>query len=271
MKPNMDGSPSIDVWPAADIEQSIDRLEQEGIRPTVSMLDPWYNKGVGGVREDYFEYICNLLNRLCSISDHVFFWGFPEIVAQFVGHTPTSHENVVWLTWYYKNNPSVIRGWRSSQNACLHLSKSEAKLYPEHFLNQVQREKYKDGKLRYIPGPTSVIEAPLIIGFVGRDEATGHPSQKPLAVYDKLIRMTTVEGDLVFDGMAGSGTTAAICAIRNRRAIITDMEPKYVEMCRQRSTQAYPGWSERLDRINNNRDKGQPKFVFDEGFDVAAE
>jgi hypothetical protein len=47
---------------------------------------------------------------------------------------------VAWLTWYYKNCPSVIRGWRSAQLTCLHLSKLGAPLYPEHFLNEAQEK-----------------------------------------------------------------------------------------------------------------------------------
>ena len=45
-----------------------------------------------------------------------------------------------------------------------------AKLYPEHFLNEAQLKKQGEGKLRYMPGPPSVIDVPLNIGFVGRDD-----------------------------------------------------------------------------------------------------
>lgn len=51
------------------------------------------------------------------LSDHVYFWGFPEIVAPFVERIPEPLSLVSWLTWYDKNKPSVIRGWRSSQHA----------------------------------------------------------------------------------------------------------------------------------------------------------
>jgi len=34
-----------------------------------------------------------------------------------------------------------------------------------------------------MPGPTSVIESSLLVGFVGRNEQTGHKSQKPVNVY----------------------------------------------------------------------------------------
>jgi site-specific DNA-methyltransferase (adenine-specific) len=70
--------------------------------------------------------------------------------------------------------------------ACLHLSHPHAKLYPEHFSNDRQNELKRNGKLRYVPGPASVIEAPLLVGFVGRHEQTGHPAQKPVAVYEPI-------------------------------------------------------------------------------------
>ncbi len=198
------------------------------------MLDPWYNKGFGGVRPDYIEFIVRLLKESSEISDHMYLWGFPEIVARFVERIPEPLKLVAWLTWYYKNNPSVIRGWRSSQNACLHLSHPGARLYPEHFLNEAQQGLLDEGKLRYMPGPTSVIEAALLVGLVGRKEQTGHPSQKPDSVFERLIQMATDEGGLVFDPMCGSGTTGEVCVATKRRAIISDHSEEYVRICEQR-------------------------------------
>jgi site-specific DNA-methyltransferase (adenine-specific) len=233
------------------------------------MLDPWYNKGVGGVVPNYDEFIETLLARACKISQHVYLWGFPEIIGPYVRSIPQSHQLVAWLTWYYKNNPSVIRGWRSSQMACLHLAAPAAKLYPQNFLNCVQKERFEAGTLRYIPGPTSVIENALLIGFVGKSEQTGHPAQKPIALYDKLIRMTTVEGDLIFDPMCGSGTTAAVALIRSRRAILNDINPEYVAIAKSRLQNNYDGWAKRLDAIGNNPDK--PKTAAGRGDDPGNE
>src|SRR5262249_28662796 len=160
---------------------------------------------------DYVPYITSILRKVAMFSDHIYLWGFPEIVAHFVAKVPKSHALTAWLTWYYKNNPSVIRGWRSAQMACLHLSTPEANLYPEHFLMEKQLELRARGKLRYMPGPASIIESPLLVGVIGRKEQTGHKAQKPFAVYEPLIKMTTVAGDLVFDPMCGSGTTGAVC------------------------------------------------------------
>lgn len=251
-----DEAEQVEILSARDVFASFDAIEARGIKPTLTMLDPWYNKGVGGVVEDYAEFIRRLLARACAISPHVYLWGFPEVLAPFTSAQPSSHEMIAWLTWYYKNNPSVIRGWRSAQQTCLHFAEPEAPLYPQHFINAVQREKLSQGKLRYMPGPASVIEASLNIGFVGRKEQTGHPAQKPLAVYDKLIRMVTVEGDLIFDPMCGSGTTGAIALIRNRRAVLCDMNPDYLELTRDRLTQDLSHWGPKLDIEVNNRESG---------------
>lgn len=240
-----------------DVFSAFDKVESMGVRPRVTMLDPWYNKGFGGVVENYDAFIAELLRRACALSEHVFLWGFPEIIGPYVRNIPTTHELVAWLTWYYKNNPSVIRGWRSSQNACLHIATPNAELYPQSFLNKAQKEKLAEGKLRYMPGPTSVIEGALLIGFVGKKEQTGHPSQKPIPVYDKLIRMTTVEGDLIFDPMCGSGTTGAVALIRNRRAIQSDISAEYLQMAKDRLLQDYAGFAERLDDLHNNPDKAK--------------
>jgi hypothetical protein len=257
-KPRFADTPSaktVEFLAPQDVFAAFDEMDRRAAKPTLTMLDPWYNKGVGGVVEGYDGFIIALLERACRISEHVYLWGFPEILAPFVRLIPRSHELVAWLTWYYKNNPSVIRGWRSSQCACLHVATPTATLYPEHFLNQVQKERLKTGKLRYMPGPTSVIEASLLIGFVGKDEQTGHPAQKPLPVYDKLIRMVTQEGDLIFDPMCGSGTTGVIAAVRNRKAILSDIEHDYVEIAKGRIMEDHTGLAAKLDEAGNNPDK----------------
>lgn len=230
----------IEVWKPQDVEDAIAAMKASGRTVKVTMLDPWYNKGFGGVRDDYEDYIFRLLQGISEFSEHVYLWGFPEIIAPFVKRGPPGHKLVAWLTWYYKNNPSVIRGWRSSQNACLHFSKPDAKLYPEHFMNAAQMALKEQGKLRYMPGPTSVIESALLTGFVGRTEQTGHPSQKPEAVYEPLLMMTCVEGDLVFDPMCGSGTTAAVARRLKLQAVLSDMNPEYVAMAERRAEGA-PG------------------------------
>lgn len=222
------------ILPPLDVEDCLEIAAASGVEFRATMLDPWYNKGIGGIRDDYTSYILRLIDLAARVSEHVYLWGFPEIVAVFVDKLPANVELLSWLTWYYKNNPSVIRGWRSSQMACLHLARPDHTVFPEHFLNEAQLEKKAEGKLRYMPGPTSVIESSLQIGFVGRKEQTGHKAQKPIAVYEPLIEMATQPGDLILDPMAGSGTTGAVAQALGRRAILGDHSEVYTVMMEER-------------------------------------
>lgn len=219
------------VLPPADV---IDTLTSVTEKVATTILDPWYNKGIGGSRDDYGQWLNRVVAKAAKISDHVFVWGFPEIVYRTLDSLPRSFELVAWLTWYYKNCPSVIRGWRSAQLACLHLGREGARMYPEHFLNEAQKEKKRQGKLRYMPGPPSVIEVPLNIGFVGRDEQTGHPAQKPVKTIEPLVLMTTQKGDLVLDPMCGAGTTGIVCQQLGRRCILCDASQQWVEVTKRR-------------------------------------
>jgi site-specific DNA-methyltransferase (adenine-specific) len=219
------------LLPPQDVFATLDSVAHP---VTTTILDPWYNKGFGGVVENYIEWLSSVTSRAAEISQHVFVWGFPEVIFPLAAHIPANFELCAWLTWYYKNCPSVIRGWRSSQMTCLHFARRGSVLYPEHFLNEAQLARKREGKLRYMPGPCNVIEVPLNIGFVGRKEQTGHPAQKPIATFVPLIEMTTVEGDLVLDPMCGSGTTGIACRKLGRRAILSDSSREYWDIAERR-------------------------------------
>lgn len=76
--------------------------------------------------------------------------------------------------------------------------------------------------------PTSIIEIgnPRIKG--------GHPTQKPVALFEYLIKTYSNEGDLVLDNCIGSGTTAVACKHLNRNFIGIDILKKYCEIARKK-------------------------------------
>lgn len=230
------------ILPPLGVEVTLQLVRSLEIHFDTVMLDPWYNKGFGGIQGDYMEFFIDVIRWSGEVGDHVYFWGFPEIVAPFVERIPPPLQLTCWLTWYYKNNPSVIRGWRSSQNACLHISRPNALLHPERFLNGKQLALKEQGKLRYMPGPTSVledspadvVEEPLLVGFVGRNEQTGHPSQKPKRVYDHLLQMSMSDGGTLLDPMAGSGTSGVVAKKRGFRAILCDKSEEYTQIIEKR-------------------------------------
>lgn len=229
----------IAILPPMDIRESAALLIENGIHGTTSILDPWYNKGIGGVLpdEEYDCFIQTILDCSSRMSDIIYLWGFPEVIGPYVRFAPEDFRMTAWLTWFYKNCPSVIRGWRSSQNACLQFTKTGATLHPENFLNQEQELRFEEGKMRFIPGPTSVIEAPLIVGFVGKNERTGHPSQKPESVFERILLMSTARNDVVIDLMAGSGTTGSVAHKHRRKAILCDCNEEYIQMMEKRLRQ----------------------------------
>ena len=57
-----------------------------------------------------------------------------------------------------------------------------------------------------------------------------HPTQKPVALYEYLIRTYTLENDLVVDFCCGSGTTGLAARNLKRRYILNDKERVYVDI-----------------------------------------
>ena len=54
-----------------------------------------------------------------------------------------------------------------------------------------------------------------------------HPTQKPVKLFEYLIKTYTDEGDLVLDNVAGSGTTAVACIRTNRNYICIEKDEEY--------------------------------------------
>jgi len=61
-----------------------------------------------------------------------------------------------------------------------------------------------------------------------------HPTQKPVALFEYLIKTYTNEGDLVLDNCAGSGTTGVACKNTNRNFILIEQDEKYCEVIKER-------------------------------------
>lgn len=62
-----------------------------------------------------------------------------------------------------------------------------------------------------------------------------HPTQKPVALFEYLIRTYTNEGDTVLDNCIGSGTTAIACMNTGRNFIGIEKEEKYFKIAEERA------------------------------------
>jgi len=67
--------------------------------------------------------------------------------------------------------------------------------------------------------------------FNNRDKDRGmHPTQKPVLLFEYLIKTYTNEGELILDNCAGSGTTGEACYNTGRNYIQIEKEQKYFDL-----------------------------------------
>lgn len=81
--------------------------------------------------------------------------------------------------------------------------------------------------------PTSIID----ISNANRN-GDGHPTQKPVALYEYLILTYTNPGETVLDITAGSGTTGVACVKTGRNFIGMEKEPEYFAIMERRIAEA---------------------------------
>jgi site-specific DNA-methyltransferase (adenine-specific) len=78
--------------------------------------------------------------------------------------------------------------------------------------------------------PTAIIE----FSTAGMRGNSVHPTQKPVALMEYLIKTYTNEGDTVLDFTMGSGTTGVACMNTNRRFIGIELDSQYFEIAKRR-------------------------------------
>ncbi len=91
--------------------------------------------------------------------------------------------------------------------------------------------KYSDGIAR-----TYEYKNPqTIITFCkGSDGKYVHPTQKPVALMEYLIKTYTNEGETVLDNCMGSGSTGVACKNLNRNFIGIELDPEYFKIAEKR-------------------------------------
>lgn len=84
---------------------------------------------------------------------------------------------------------------------------------------------------------------PNTILYFGIDKEKIHPTQKPVALLEYLIKTYTNEGDTVLDNCMGSGSTGVACLNTNRNFIGIELDPTYFAIAKIRieNTQGQSG------------------------------
>ena len=131
---------------------------------------------------------------------------------------PAKHDNILWYT-------------KDPRQYTFHLDASDRIPYMAPGL--VGAEKTARGKT-----PTDVWWH-TIVPTNGK-EKTGYPTQKPLGILERIVRVHSNPGDTVLDFFAGSGTTG-VAALRNgRSALLIDQSPEACDLMHTRLAAAAP-------------------------------
>jgi site-specific DNA-methyltransferase (adenine-specific) len=125
---------------------------------------------------------------------------------------PAKHDNILW----YTKHPT---------NYTFNLDATDRIPYMAPGL--VGEEKAARGKT-----PTDVWWH-TIVSPTGK-EKTGYPTQKPLGILERIIRVHSNPGDTVLDFFAGSGTTGLAAAQNKRRFILVDQNPEATALMKSR-------------------------------------
>ena len=151
------------------------------------------------------------------------------------------------IVWHYSNLSATKRYFPRKHDIIFFYVKSNANWtfnadsvripYSESSLNRVQYKGsgfaskakgswlQKKGKI-----PDSVWDIPLLKG----KERTGYPTQKPLALYKRMIAASSNPGDMVLDPFAGCATTCVAAEQLGRQWIGIDIEEESGDVIRER-------------------------------------
>lgn len=82
--------------------------------------------------------------------------------------------------------------------------------------------------------PVCVLEFPVVNQDGSSKDGKYHPTQKPVALMEYLIKTYTNEGETVLDFTMGSGTTGVACKNLNRNFIGIELDEKYFNIAKER-------------------------------------
>jgi site-specific DNA-methyltransferase (adenine-specific) len=129
---------------------------------------------------------------------------------------PPKHDNILW----YAKDP---------KNYTFNVSAIDRIPYMAPGL--VGPEKAARGKL-----PTDVWWQTIVA--TNSKEKTGYPTQKPVAILNRIILASSNPGDVVLDFFAGSGTVGEVCLKHGRQFILVDNNPAAIEVMHRRFSDA---------------------------------
>jgi len=131
-----------------------------------------------------------------------------------------------------------------SMGGCNNGAKSRVPYNPQGIKTTSKKNKYGGGKVGYAHGATEKDYLQTVTGYPFKiiqfsyEKQTVHPTQKPVALMEYLIKTYTNEGETVLDFTMGSGTTGVACVNLKRKFIGIELDDKYFEIAKERIKKA---------------------------------
>lgn len=137
------------------------------------------------------------------------------------------------IIWNYPNGMSAHRFFANRHEEIIWLTKSKKYFFDldavrEPFDEETKRAYMKDKRLR----PESVEKGrnPTNVWRISRlngnsKERVGHPTQKPMAIINRLMKALSYEGSVVLDFFAGSAVTTRVAMELGRHSVSCDLSP----------------------------------------------
>ena len=139
------------------------------------------------------------------------------------------------MTYEWRGHPPPVKGWRYSLETMAKLHDEGRIWYPN---NPNQRPRLK----RYLNEmPGNVVDnvwtdIPPINSQA--KERIGYPTQKPLALLERIMKASSDEGDIVLDPFCGCATACIAADKLGRKWVGIDISPKAVELVNMRLQQS---------------------------------
>ena len=140
------------------------------------------------------------------------------------------------IIWAYDYGARSRKRWSSKHDNILWYAKNP-QLYTYHY-EDIDRIPYMAPSLvtpeKVIRGKTPTDVWWQTIVPPNSKEKTGYPTQKPLAILQRIVRVHSNPGDRVLDFFAGSGTTGEAALSLNRDATLVDSNPEAIKVMERR-------------------------------------
>lgn len=124
------------------------------------------------------------------------------------------------LIYEYKGYQPPVKGWAFSKSTMEEWDKAGKLYFPPDKNQRIRRKTFLD---EYEGQPLQNYWGDIYVINSQAKEALNYPTQKPEALLERIISISSNPGDLVFDCFMGSGTTQAVAMKLGRRFIGADI------------------------------------------------